>query len=101
MGTLKQLVIDCRHPPSLARFWAAALDGYEVLPYDDAEIARLAGLGLDPETDPFVIVVGPGPELCFQQIEDSAAIPKKPMHMDISAGDRDAEVDRLVGSEPG
>jgi hypothetical protein len=95
MGTLKQIVVDCRHPASLARFWAAALDGYEVLPYDDEEIARLATLGLSPETDPCVIVVGPGLELGFQQV-DVVKVPKKPVHLDIATTDRDREVDRLV-----
>ncbi len=95
MGTLKQIVIDCRHPASLARFWAAALDGYEVLPYDDAETARLAKLGLTPESDPCVIVVGPGLELGFQQV-DVVEAPKKPVHLDIAAPDRDREVERLV-----
>ena len=60
MGKLKEIVIDADHPASLARFWAAAVDGYAVRPYDDAEIARLAALGLTPETDPFVLVDGPG-----------------------------------------
>jgi hypothetical protein len=66
VGKLTQIVIDCRHPAPLARFWAAALDGFEVLPYDDDEIARLARLGLTPETDTCVIVVGPDLELGFR-----------------------------------
>ena len=49
----------------LARFWAAVLDGYAVAPYDDAEVARLAALGLTPETDPSVVIVGPGPRWWF------------------------------------
>ena len=42
MAWLREIVIDCDHPASLARFWAAAIDGYAVRAYDDAEIARLA-----------------------------------------------------------
>jgi hypothetical protein len=95
VAKLRQIVVDCRHPASLARFWAAVLDGYEVLAYDDEEVARLATLGLTPETDPFVVVVGPGPEFGFQLVE-VVDLPKKPMHIDISAADRDAEVARLV-----
>jgi hypothetical protein len=49
MARLKDIVIDADHPAALARFWAAALDGYEIAPYDDEEVARLAGLGLTPE----------------------------------------------------
>jgi hypothetical protein len=95
MGTLRQIVVDCQHPASLARFWAAVLDGFEMLPYDDDEIARLATLGLTPETDTCVIVVGPGIEFGFQQV-DVVEIPKKPMHVDISAPDHDVEAERLV-----
>jgi len=64
---LKEIVFDAAHPASLARFWAAALDGYAVRAYDDAEIARLAALGFTPETDPSVMVDGPGSSLCFQK----------------------------------
>lgn len=95
MGTLKQLVVDCRHPARLARFWADALDGFEVLTYEDAEIARLAELGLTPETDPCVIVIGPGLEIGFQQV-DVEDVAKKPLHLDLSATSRKSEVERLV-----
>ena len=96
MAELTQLVVDCRHPAVLARFWAEALDDFEILPNDDDEIARLAGEGLTPETDPVVILVGPGGlELCFQQVE-VADVPKRPMHMDLSTPDRTTEVRRLV-----
>ncbi|MGQ0432276.1 MAG: VOC family protein [Microthrixaceae bacterium] len=96
MGRLAQIVIDCRNPAGLARFWAAALDGFDVLPYDDDEISRLAALGLTPETDTCVIVVGPDLELCFREV-DEGAIAKAPIHLDISTTNLDSEVDRLVG----
>jgi hypothetical protein len=57
MATLKDVVFDCRHPASFARFWATALDGYDVAPYDDEELARLRAIGVDdPEGDPSVLV---------------------------------------------
>ena len=69
MARLKDIVIDADHPAALARFWAAALDGYAVAPYDDAEIVRLLALGAslsrrgegytvlrDPEGNPFCVV---------------------------------------------
>lgn len=59
MAQLSPIVIDCERPALLARFWAAALDGFEVRRYDDAEVARLGALGFTPETDPTVIVDGP------------------------------------------
>jgi hypothetical protein len=27
---MQEIVVDCRHPASLARFWAAVLDGFEI-----------------------------------------------------------------------
>ena len=47
MARIKDVVVDCRHPASLARFWAAVLDGYAVAPYDEAELARLRKLGVE------------------------------------------------------
>jgi hypothetical protein len=56
MARLHDVVFDSHHPASIARFWAAALDGYEVAPYDEAELARLRSKGiLDPEDDPSVL----------------------------------------------
>ncbi|GAB3741844.1 VOC family protein [Microlunatus parietis] len=96
MAALREIVIDCRHAPSLAQFWAQVLDGYDVLPYDEAEITRLAGLGLTPETDPTVAVGGPGPTLFFQQVPEPK-ITKNRLHLEVEAPDRSAEVDRLLG----
>src|SRR4051794_15861908 len=62
-GSLREIVFDCERPSLLARFWAAVLDGYRVRPYDEQEIARLAAIGLSPETDPTVLMDGPGPIL--------------------------------------
>ena len=42
---MTQLVVDSRSPVSLARFWATALDGFEIQAYDDEEIARLRPWG--------------------------------------------------------
>ena len=46
MARLHDVVFDSRHPASIARFWAAVLDGYGVAPYDEAELARLRGMGI-------------------------------------------------------
>lgn len=46
---MRQIVFDCGRAAPLARFWASVLDGYDVRPYDDAEVERLAGLGLTLE----------------------------------------------------
>ena len=78
-----------------ARFWAQALTGYAVRPYDDEEITRLAKLGYTPETDPIVLVDGPGPSLCFQEIERGRAQGR--IHLDVEVSDRSAERARLIG----
>jgi hypothetical protein len=68
MAELGSITIDAQHPASLARFWAEVLEGYAVRAYDEAESSRLAALGFTPETDPTVMVDGPGPTLCFQKM---------------------------------
>jgi hypothetical protein len=92
---LRQIVFDCTNAATLARFWADALEGFEVRPYDDEEIARLAGLGFTPETDPVVLVDGPDLELCFQQVDEDKAT-KNRLHLDLVPSDRRGEVERLV-----
>ena len=96
MARLKDIVIDADHPAALARFWAAALDGYAVAPYDDAEIARLAALGLTPETDTSVMVEGPGPRLCFHLMPGPRS-ERNRLHLDVVADHREAEIARLIG----
>ena len=95
MAGLGELVFDSAQPARLARFWAAVLDGYAVRPYDAAEIARLASLGLSPETDPSVLVDGPGPSLCFQLTARPNPV-KSRLHLDVHTSDRRAEVARLI-----
>jgi hypothetical protein len=94
MGRIREIVFDCERAPALARFWAAVLDGYRVRPYDDAEIARLAAMGLTPETDPTVLVDGPGPILCFQQVPQRQRGNNR-VHLDVVVADRPREVARL------
>ncbi|GAA4518172.1 MULTISPECIES: VOC family protein [Nonomuraea] len=97
MAGLRDVVVDCAHPASLARFWAAALDGYEVAPYDDAELARLRAQGIDdPEDDPTVLVEGGPPRLWFQRVPERKA-GKNRLHLDLQAEDREAEAERLAG----
>ena len=58
MSHLVGIVLDCRQASKLARFWEVAL-GWRIRPYDRAEVARLAGLGLTPQTDPMVAIDSP------------------------------------------
>jgi hypothetical protein len=73
MAFIHDIVVDCAHPAPLARFWAAVLDGYDVAPYDQAELDRLRANGIDdPEDDPTVLVeAGPGrPRFFFVLVPD-------------------------------
>lgn len=93
-GTPKEIVFDCRHAAPLARFWAEVLIGYAVRDYDDEEIARLKSLGLTPETDPVVMVDGPGPTLCFHEIERGRVQGR--VHLDVDVTERNSERARLL-----
>jgi hypothetical protein len=100
MARIRDVVLDCRHPASLARFWAAILDGYAIAPYDEAELERLRGLGVyDTEEDPNVLVE-PGtagrPRLFLQRVPEPR-MAKNRTHLDLSCDDLDAEVGRAVG----
>jgi hypothetical protein len=99
MGVLKDIVFDCRHAGTIARFWAQALDGYEVEPYDQDEIARLRSLGIDDiMDDPGVAIrsmTGAGPRYFFQNVPEPKTA-KNRVHIDITAPDRGTEVARLI-----
>ena len=86
MARLLDVVFDARHPASIARFWAAVLDGYEVAPYDEAELARLREQGIqDPEDDRSVLVEAPGvhPRIFFQLVPEAKVV-KNRVHLDVS-----------------
>ena len=94
MARIHEIVIDSTNPPALARFWAAALDGYSLRAYDEAEVARLAAMGRTPETDPAVALDGPGPTIFLQEVSE----PKRGrnrLHLDLVGGPRAQEVGRL------
>jgi hypothetical protein len=97
MARLHDVVVDCRHPASLARFWAAVLDGYQVAPYDEAELARLRADGIfDPEDDPTVLVEGPDgqPRLFFQLVPEPKT-GKNRVHLDLRCEHLADELARL------
>lgn len=96
MARIADIVFDCAHPAALARFWAAALDDYEIAPYDEDELERLRGMGVfDVEDDPSVLLVGSGPRVFCQRVpEDKVA--KNRVHIDLACDDEHAEAERLV-----
>ena len=115
MAVRFQLVIDCRDPEPLARFWAAAL-GYEFEPppqgfatwddyWRDVGVGEEElGMGQDCIIDPD----GSGPRIWFQVVPELKGV-KNRLHLDISvSGGRafpletrrqrvDAEANRLTG----
>jgi len=95
MAKLKEIVVDADNPAKLARFWAQVAEGYADRAYDEAEIARLAALGLTPDTDPVVMVDGPGPPLCFH-LRGGPRPFRNRIHLDLSSADRTAEVERVM-----
>ena len=97
MARLRDVVIDSRHPASIARFWAAVLDGYQVAPYDDAELARLRDAGIfDPEDDPNVLVEAPGtlPRIFFQLVPEPKTV-KNRVHLDLRCDRVEDELERV------
>lgn len=99
MAKIGDIVFDATHPASLARFWAAALDGYSVAPYDNEELARLRANGINgPEDDPSVLVepATPGTPRLFFTLVPEAKVVKNRVHLDLRADDISAEARRLV-----
>ena len=96
VAKLKEIVVDADNPAKLAAWWAQVADGYAVRPYDDAEIARLAAIGLTPETDTSVMVDGPGPTMCFHLRRGPRPFRNR-IHLDLSSPDREKEVARVMG----
>ena len=98
MARLGDIVFDCARPAATARFWAAALEGYTVAPYDDAELARLRASGItSTEDDPTVLVVPAdgGPRLWFQRVPEAKSV-KNRVHLDLLAEDVAAEIGLLT-----
>lgn len=96
------IVFDCRDAAPLARFWAKTL-GWNLAPYDEVELSRLAAKGItDPEEDPTVMVEPPGdavdlPVLFFKEVSEGK-IAKNRVHLDVVADEElEVEVERLEG----
>jgi predicted enzyme related to lactoylglutathione lyase len=81
--TIDWLAIDSNDAPSLAEFWAAALD-YRVLDDDD------------PEEVLVIPRSGAGTRLIFLKVPEGKSV-KNRLHLDLRPDDRDAEVERLIG----
>ncbi|ELS51235.1 VOC family protein [Streptomyces viridochromogenes] len=99
MARLRGIVIDCARPAATARFWAAALDGCAVAPYDDAELARLRAQGVaGPEDDPTVLVEPPraGGARLWCRLAPEPKRGKNRPRLDLGRVDPEAETGRLT-----
>lgn len=94
MGAINEIVFDCDKPKLLAEFWAQLLDGYALRPRDTTSDTLSAALGLDPDEPATLMLDGPGPSLCFQNV-DGQRPDNNRVHFDIAVSDRPGDVDRL------
>lgn len=81
------ITFDCRHAMDLARFWSAALDR-PIDPGDESTAEFFASIGRSGPADG-------RPVLMFIQVPEPKSV-KNRVHLDLDAGDRAAEVERLV-----
>jgi len=96
MATLANITFACQDPSRLADFWGAAL-GYvkQEAPPEFME-AWLASGGDPNGAAALVDPEGNGPRLFFEK-KTKTPTTTIPIHLDLSAADREAEVQRLVG----
>jgi hypothetical protein len=94
MGAIHEIVFDCVEPAVLAPFWADLLEGYALRDTDPTNMAISAALGLSPENPTTLIIDGPGPSICFQNV-DGQRPDNNRVHFDVQVVDRAAEVERL------
>jgi catechol 2,3-dioxygenase-like lactoylglutathione lyase family enzyme len=81
---LSMITIDCAEPRSLAEFWTKAL-GMEVAFDADGWFIQLR-----PSAEPAM------PHLGLQKVPEERA-GKNRVHIDFTTGDREAEIERLLG----
>ncbi len=98
MGSrLTEIVVDCRDPAALARFWAAALD-YHLVRAEDGQVEIAPWEREPPDLAERVRRAPTVPTLVFVTVPEGKAV-KNRLHLDIRPVDRshEAEVERLLG----
>ena len=83
--TMSRVTVDCADAARVARFWADVL-GWDVAPGPSAELAAVGGPRRPPDA----------PSLLFVRVPEPKA-GKNRWHLDLSATDLDAELERLLG----
>jgi hypothetical protein len=97
---IQNITFACENPVQLARFWRDAL-GYVELEVPAEVMAEIQGAidrgELDPEGWGMAVPPdGDGPRLLFQR-QPKTPTESIPIHLDLHADDREAEVERLIG----
>jgi predicted enzyme related to lactoylglutathione lyase len=82
MLKIGNVTFDCENPARVAEFWGTAL-GYKI-----ENVNEGLSVATHPDSTP--------PMLLFIKVPESRTV-KNRMHMDVSADNREAEVERLVG----
>jgi Glyoxalase-like domain len=99
VARLNNITFACEEPVKLAEFWRAAL-GYEHIETPPEVLAEVEKAIESGDVDPtgWAMLVNPdgtGPRLLFQRRPKSPT-EHIPIHLDIHADDRQAEVERLT-----
>jgi predicted enzyme related to lactoylglutathione lyase len=96
VASLENITFACEDPDRLAGFWAAALGYVKQEPPPEFMEAWLAA-GRDPNGAAAIVdPEGGGPRLFFEK-KPKTPTTSIPIHLDLNASDREAEVERLVG----
>ena len=92
---LGNITFACEDPAALADFWAAAL-GYVSQPAPPEFMEAWIAEGRDPDAAAAAVdPLGVGPRLYFIKTPKTPTT-TLPIHLDLNAGDREAEVERLI-----
>ena len=96
MASIANVTFACDDPASLAEFWAEAV-AYELQEAPPGLLEAIEAEGGDPNAAAAAVdPEGVGPRLFFKKMPRST--PEHiPIHLDLNAPDREAEVDRLRG----
>ena len=96
MASLGNITFACADPDRLAGFWAAAL-GYVKQEAPPEYMEAWLAAGRDPNGAAAIVdPEGRGPRLFFEK-KPKTPTASIPIHLDLIASDREAEVERLVG----
>jgi hypothetical protein len=96
VASLGNITFACEDPDRLAGFWAAAL-GYVKQEAPPEFMEAWLAAGRDPNGAAAIVdPEGKGPRLLFE-MKPKTPTTSIPIHLDLNASDREAEVKRLVG----